>query len=570
MAKRKHGKKSPSLNDKNNNKTTSYVFEDELSEQSRAKEAEFLKEEFANEYAEREHLIAEETSAESTLKSTDAPEVDLTADVNVDLALELEKSDSDVELIEVDSIKLEDTDTFTLNLGADDALPTEAATNSQELEISEIAPAPTPEEKAPTEDKKRAKKAKSKDKAKKEKADNEIIGFDFGQEESEENAQTEAADADSAQTVTIDLSEKLTANAESAQPSSDAAEGGESEEQLPAKKSKQKKAKKPAQNEDKDENDTTIIDAVAKDMENEARQTLIQKALTDEAEDDELAEASDEDVTDGEAVIETAETKAQDDEPAITEVAPESEEDKAEFVQSDIDSQTTKEDEKGESDKERYTKPVDIPHTPTGEEEEYRRALALRDKRLTKARSVFDFIELFVFTLVAVLLITTFFVRHSIVDGDSMLGTLEDGQSLLISNFMYEPKCGDIVVVEDHSTILKKPIVKRIIAVGGQTVKVTLHGVYVDGELLDEPYVFTDGLVYQYNVIPCDALLENETLVYGYTYYEFVVPEGELFIMGDHRNMSMDSRDIGTVHADAIIGKVLVRVAPFDDFKIFN
>ncbi len=191
----------------------------------------------------------------------------------------------------------------------------------------------------------------------------------------------------------------------------------------------------------------------------------------------------------------------------------------------------------------------------------------VRENGSRRVDGLFDFIELFVFTLAAVLIITSFVVRHSVVEGDSMLGTLHSGETLIISDLFYEPRVGDIVVVDDHSTALKKPIIKRVIAVGGDTVRVTKVGIAVNGVLLDEPYVYTDGLAYAYSVYPSEAYSSNETLTVEVgVYYEFVVPEGELFVLGDHRNMSTDSRDIGTVDVDAVVGRVLLRVFPFDVF----
>ena len=191
----------------------------------------------------------------------------------------------------------------------------------------------------------------------------------------------------------------------------------------------------------------------------------------------------------------------------------------------------------------------------------------VRENGSRRVDGLFDFIELFVFTLAAVLIITSFVVRHSVVEGDSMLGTLHSGETLIISDLFYEPRVGDIVVVDDHSTALKKPIIKRVIAVGGDTVRVTKVGIAVNGVLLDEPYVYTDGLAYTYSVYPSEAYSSNETLTVEVgVYYEFVVPEGELFVLGDHRNMSTDSRDIGTVDVDAVVGRVLLRVFPFDVF----
>ena len=209
--------------------------------------------------------------------------------------------------------------------------------------------------------------------------------------------------------------------------------------------------------------------------------------------------------------------------------------------------------------------PTPLP-TEKAKPEQDKKAKQPKEGGTRRVDTVFDFIELFVFTLAIVLFISAFFLRHSVVDGDSMQNTLYSGEHLIISDFLYEPERGDIVVVEDLSTELKKPIIKRVIATAGETVRVTRDGIYVNGEKLDEPYVFTDGQEYYYSVNPSDAIRENETLVIDADYYEFTVPEGELFVLGDHRNKSSDSRLIGTVDEDAVLGRVILRLFPFDAF----
>lgn len=165
----------------------------------------------------------------------------------------------------------------------------------------------------------------------------------------------------------------------------------------------------------------------------------------------------------------------------------------------------------------------------------------------------FDFIELFVCMLVAIMLLSAFVFRHSVVDGGSMEETLYDSEHLIITNFFYTPKQYDIVVCEDYTTGLQKPIIKRIIATEGQTVRVvSMKEVYVDGELVDTSFVHIDG---------------TEDFPYSEVYpVECVVPEGEVFVMGDHRNSSLDSRMFGTVDEDSILGKVILRFYPFDRF----
>jgi len=165
----------------------------------------------------------------------------------------------------------------------------------------------------------------------------------------------------------------------------------------------------------------------------------------------------------------------------------------------------------------------------------------------------FDFVELFIFTLLAVVLLTTFIFRHSVVEGSSMQNTLQEGEHLIITNLFYTPKRGDIVVCQDRTTGHDNPIVKRIIAIEGDTVEILPNGkVFVNDEELEEKYVFTDGI----DIFPG---LEKIT-----------VEEDTVFVMGDHRNKSSDSRAFGTVREDAILGKVILRFYPFDKFGTVN
>ena len=168
------------------------------------------------------------------------------------------------------------------------------------------------------------------------------------------------------------------------------------------------------------------------------------------------------------------------------------------------------------------------------------------------ADTFFDFIELLIISLVAVLILTSFFFRHSKVQGDSMLQTLEDGDHLIISDFMYKPQRGDIVVIEDYSTGYNIALVKRVIALGGDTVEIREGQVYVNGEMLNEPYVYLDNIDrHQY--------MRPQT-----------VPEGKLFVLGDHRNDSADSRVFGFVDESGVLGKALIRVYPFEKFGVIE
>lgn len=164
-----------------------------------------------------------------------------------------------------------------------------------------------------------------------------------------------------------------------------------------------------------------------------------------------------------------------------------------------------------------------------------------------------EYAESLALVFAVMLMIFTFIARPATVDGESMLPTLEHGERLIISNLFYEPSQGDIVVLSgeaDHEE--GKNLIKRIIATGGQTVDIDFEAgeVYVDGEELTEPYI-----------------LEDTHLEEG-TQFPLTVPEGEVFVMGDNRNGSRDSRSdtVGTVREEYIVGRALFRFYPFDRF----
>lgn len=160
-----------------------------------------------------------------------------------------------------------------------------------------------------------------------------------------------------------------------------------------------------------------------------------------------------------------------------------------------------------------------------------------------------EWVETIIFAFFAVILIFTFLLRQANVDGESMVPTLQDGEKLIVHHLFYEPEVGDIVIVDSSS--LGKPIVKRVIAQGGDTVDIdfTTGAVTVNGTVLDEPYI--------------NALTMRDE---GGHVYPVTVPDGYYFVMGDNRNESLDSRSsaIGFVPEDEIMGKVVFRLWPLN------
>lgn len=166
---------------------------------------------------------------------------------------------------------------------------------------------------------------------------------------------------------------------------------------------------------------------------------------------------------------------------------------------------------------------------------------------------VYDWIQCIIFALVFCVLLFVFAVRMVNVVGHSMVPTLEQSDKVVISNLFYHPKQRDVVVLRKQ-TLMEEPIVKRIIATEGQTVDIDFDDgvVYVDGKALDEPYV-------------------NEP-VHDHENFEgkITVPEGCVFVMGDNRNASTDSRDarLGCVDERYIMGRVYFTLFPVKNIGV--
>ena len=163
--------------------------------------------------------------------------------------------------------------------------------------------------------------------------------------------------------------------------------------------------------------------------------------------------------------------------------------------------------------------------------------------------TVFDWLGSLFMALICVLVVMTFCFRVIDVDGPSMESTLINTDKVVISDLFYTPHQGDIVVIS-HGERFSKALIKRVIATEGQNLQIDFKNnqVYVDGELLDEPYI--QGITKQ-----GDRTAEE---VNG------IIPEGKVFVMGDNRSVSLDSRynEVGLINVCDIIGKAQLDIIP--------
>lgn len=170
--------------------------------------------------------------------------------------------------------------------------------------------------------------------------------------------------------------------------------------------------------------------------------------------------------------------------------------------------------------------------------------------------SVYDVVSIIMSSFIIIAFVFTFAFRLVGVKGESMTNTLQDNDWLLtVNKESYER--GDIVVITEPN-YFDEPLIKRVIAKGGETVNIdfSTSTVYVDGVALQEPYTRENFILPKFDDIE----------------FPYTVPEGHIFCMGDNRNGSTDSRSnlIGPLDERYVLGKAVVRILPFGDFDIYD
>lgn len=164
----------------------------------------------------------------------------------------------------------------------------------------------------------------------------------------------------------------------------------------------------------------------------------------------------------------------------------------------------------------------------------------------------FDEMKVLIFVFVLISILFTCFIRDANVSGSSMLPTLHNEDKVLLTNFNYKPKTGDIIAANTEK-LPEKRVIKRVIATEGQSLEIdyTTGKVIVDGIIIEEEYT--------------NAITRKSSNEYKFPY---IIPENSIFVMGDNRAVSLDSRDakLGLISKDDVIGKAQFVFYPFDRF----
>ena len=162
------------------------------------------------------------------------------------------------------------------------------------------------------------------------------------------------------------------------------------------------------------------------------------------------------------------------------------------------------------------------------------------------ARAFFDWLVVVTIALLVAFLVRTFVLAHFVVEGSSMHSTLETGDRVFVNKMSYrlhDPNRGDVVVLHEVTGASERDLIKRVIALPGETIEMSNCEVKIDGRTLIEPYL--DPEVVTFN--NC-----------GQNFEPLVVPENHVFVMGDNRGGSQDSRAIGPIDEDDLVGRAFV------------
>jgi signal peptidase I len=172
-----------------------------------------------------------------------------------------------------------------------------------------------------------------------------------------------------------------------------------------------------------------------------------------------------------------------------------------------------------------------------------------------RARTFVDWVVVVAVALLVAFLVRTFVLQQFRVEGSSMYSTLEDGDRVFVNKLSYrlgDPSRGDVVVLHEVSGASDDDLIKRVIAVAGETVEMSDCRVNVDGRALTEPYLDSD-------VVTLDRCGEN--------FEPVLVPDGHVWVMGDNRGASDDSRRLGPIDEDELVGRAFVVFWPTSNWR---
>jgi len=170
-------------------------------------------------------------------------------------------------------------------------------------------------------------------------------------------------------------------------------------------------------------------------------------------------------------------------------------------------------------------------------------------------RTLLDWVVVIAVALLVAFVVRTYVLAHFVVDGRSMESTLHNGDRVFVNKIGYrfhDPRRGDVVVLHDSKSDRDRDLIKRVIALPGETISMIDCEVRIDGVVLDEPYLDEE------HRLPggCGAGVPEQ-----------VIPDGAVFVLGDNRDDSADSRSLGVVEHDEIVGRAFVIFWPVTDLR---
>ncbi len=191
---------------------------------------------------------------------------------------------------------------------------------------------------------------------------------------------------------------------------------------------------------------------------------------------------------------------------------------------------------------------VPPPADPSGEVPSAGPAASVDTSKLPRAaRAFFDWMVVIVVALLVAFVVRTFVIAHFVVEGESMFSTLDTGDRVFVNKLSYrlhDPNRGDVVVLHQISGASERDLIKRVIGLPGETVEVRNCAVLIDGRVLNEPYL--------------DPEVVTPTNCGGDYISDGPVPDDHVFVMGDNRGGSQDSRVIGPIDDDDLVGRAFV------------